>query len=586
MSDNVLLSLLWMVPLGGAVLVFLFPSTARSAIRMTALMVTVITLCLTVATFLRYVSGANAPLARSLTDRARENSLVSVPPGLDASPRSILLASDRFEVVDVPDDLVVRQSWIPYFNVQYYLGVDGLNLSLLMLTALLGVLSCLASWEIASQVRSYFALYLILLGTVMGVFLSLDLFLFFVFFEVMLLPMYFLIAIWGGDRREYAAIKFLLFTLFGSALILVAFLLLFFWSGDSPASIDNQPFFGHSFDMLLLERVLATTSYFGPQIQNCVFLLLLAGFLVKLPSFPFHTWLPDAHVEAPTPISMLLAGVLLKIGGYGLVRLAWPLAPAGAYMWATPTAVLGVVSITYGALVAMAQTDLKKLVAYSSISHMGFVTLGLASMSLFSQNGDASNPVYYAYGLIGSVYMMLAHGITSAGMFFLVGAIYQRTHTRDLNQLGGLMKVMPLCGIMGIVIFFGAMGLPGLCGFIGEVFVILSAFHSNPWVAVVAAFSVVLTAGYMLWAIQRVWGGTNQTWSNLRDFSGIELTISLPLVVLTVVLGIAPQAILYWLQPDLDRMARQTAAAPTVRSVFESKRGQVVAGSEINAHNF
>ena len=252
--------------------------------------------------------------------------------------------------------------------------------------------------------------------------------------------MYFLIGIWGGPRREYAAIKFLLYTLFGSVFILVAILILYFWQSH----VGCAGFAGHSFDAVLLARIASETSYYPRSVQGWVFMLFFIGFIVKLPSFPFHTWLPDAHVEAPTPISMILAGILLKIGGYGLIRLAWPLAPAGAYDWSMWVAILGVFSILYGALVAMAQTDFKKLVAYSSVSHMGYVTLGMAVMAIFAADGTAIDPRYYAYGVNGAMYMMLAHGITSAGMFFLVGVIYDRAHTRDLNKLGGLGNIMPL----------------------------------------------------------------------------------------------------------------------------------------------
>jgi NADH-quinone oxidoreductase subunit M len=569
MSDVLLLSLLWAVPLGGSLLLLLIPRSAASAIRITSLVVTLVTFGLTLYTLALYVQGDPAPMSRTLAERAAENTLTVPEVSGGAAP-----SSEAIESKDAPGDLVSRHAWIPYFNIQYYLGVDGINLSLLVLTGLISVLACLASWKIDHHERGYFSLFLLLLASMMGVFVSLDLFLFFVFFEVMLLPMYFLIALWGGDRREYAAIKFLLFTLFGSALVLVAFLILYFWGGDHPATIGKVPFAGHTFDAPLLSQVAATSSYFGPEVQRWIFLLLLTGFLIKLPSFPFHTWLPDAHVEAPTPISMILAGVLLKIGGYGLVRIAWPLAPAGAYEFSGLAAALGVVSILYGALAAMAQTDFKKLVAYSSVSHMGFVTLGLAGMSLFSPDGKSLDPRFYSYGIIGAMYMMIAHGITSAGMFFLVGVIYERAHTRDLNKLGGLMSAMPVYGAVGWVIFFGSMGLPALCGFIAEVFVVLATFNYNRWLAVLAALSAVLTAGYILWTIQRVWLGPNTAWKGLKDLSGREMVISAPLVVLTVLLGVAPQAVvLNWVQPSLEQVARQVASAPTVRSVFETDHG-------------
>lgn len=573
MSDDLLLSLLWAVPMGGALLVLMLPKQAVDAIKMTSLAVTILMLALTVWTFGEFVSGTRAPVGRPLMQRAAENTIEAVSAGgasvgVDAAAN----VPGSFAVNDVSNDLVVRRPWIPFFNIQYFLGVDGISLSLLVLTALISVLACLASWNIDKQVKGYFSLYLILCSSMMGVFLALDMFLFFVFFEVMLLPMYFLIAIWGGDNREYAAIKFLLYTLFGSALILVAILMLYFWTGDAGASVRGVPYTAHSFDAMLVAEAAGTTNYYGQWVQTIVFGLLFLGFLVKLPSFPFHTWLPDAHVQAPTPISMILAGVLLKIGGYGLVRLAWPLAPAGAYEWAPFAAGLGVFSIIYGALAAMAQTDFKKLVAYSSVSHMGYVTLGMAVMALFGGQGGAVDPRFYTYGVLGAIYMMLAHGITSAGMFFLVGVIYDRTHTRDLSKLGGLMNVMPVYGAVGLVIFFGSMGLPGLCGFVAEVFVVLSAFNYSRLLAVLAAFAVILTAGYILWTIQRVWLGRNEHWRGLPDMNARELAVAAPLVFLTIFMGVAPQAILGWLTPSVESVVQNMANAPTVRSLHDDRK--------------
>jgi NADH-quinone oxidoreductase subunit M len=396
----------------------------------------------------------------------------------------------------------------------------------------------------------------------LGVFISLDLFLFYVFFEIMLLPMYFLIGIWGGENREYAAIKFLLYTLFGSVFILVSILILYFWSGDAAttslvnATGQAQAFHGRSFDIVELTAIASSSSYYSRYIQGWVFVLFLVGFLVKLPSFPFHTWLPDAHVEAPTPISMILAGILLKIGGYGLIRLAWPLAPAGAYDWSYFVAALGAFSIIYGALVAMAQTDFKKLVAYSSVSHMGYVTLGMAVMNL------AASPQYYAYGVNGAMYMMLAHGITSTGMFFLVGVIYERAHTRDLDKLGGLNNIMPMYGAVTYVIFFGSMGLPGLCGFVAEIFVLMAAFNYSIPLAVIAAAAVVLTAGYILWTLQRVFLGRNQAWKGLPDLSLREIVVAAPLVALTVAMGVFPHPlILSWMSPSVNQMVNDVFTA-------------------------
>ena len=483
----------------------------------------------------------------SLASRAAANVVTLDPGGYEA-----------IETIDAPGDLVVRHAWIPYFNIQYYLGLDGISLSLVVLTCVVSVLACLASFGIEKQVKGYFSLYLLLLASMLGVFLSLDMFLFYVFFEVMLLPMYFLIGIWGGPRREYAAIKFLLYTLFGSVFVLVAILILYFWSG-SPGDhyLGRQIFKAHSFDAVLVAQAASQTAYYEQWVQGLVFLLFFVGFAVKLPSVPFHTWLPDAHVEAPTPISMILAGILLKIGGYGWIRLAWPTAPLGAESWAWWVAALGVFSILYGALAAMAQTDFKKLVAYSSVSHMGYVTLGLAVMNLV-------DPRYYAYGVNGAMFMMIAHGITSAGMFFLVGVIYERTHTRELSRLGGLATWMPFYAAVSFIIFFGSMGLPGLCGFIAEVFVVLAAFSFNRVLAVLAAAAVILTAGYILWTLQRVFLGKSEEHKGLPDLTLREWVIAAPLVVLTIALGIFPQTLLSWMSPSVSDMVKQISQAQVV----------------------
>lgn len=551
MSDNLLLTSFWLLPLIGMVGVLAVPRRSEAAIKYLALAATLITFVVTLIALRLYVG--DGPSSAPLQDRVVHNVLQK-----DGSGALTIADESAGE-----GDLVVRRSWIPYFNIQYYLGLDGISLSLVVLTGLISVLACLASWNITKQVKGYYALFLLLVASMMGVFVSLDLFLFYVFFEVMLLPMYFLIGIWGGDNREYAAIKFLLYTLFGSVFILVAVLILFFWPGDTTSALSLynatgqvQPFTGHSFDIVELTGVATKTGYYGRSIQSWVFVLFLIGFLIKLPSFPFHTWLPDAHVEAPTPISMILAGILLKIGGYGLIRLAWPLAPLGAQDWAYFVAALGVFSILYGALVAMAQTDFKKLVAYSSVSHMGYVTLGLAAMNL------STSPQYYAYGVNGAMFMMLAHGITSAGMFFLVGVIYDRAHTRDLNKLGGLNNIMPLYGAISYVIFFGSMGLPGLCGFVAEFFVVVAAFNYSKLLAVLAATAVVLTAGYILWTLQRVFLGRSETWKGLPDMDLREIVVAVPLVVLTIAMGVFPNPlVLSWVSPSVGEMVNSVVTA-------------------------
>lgn len=553
MSDNLLLTSLWLLPLIGMAVVLLVPQRSGLMIKGVSLGFTLATFIASLVALGIYLGDNTARLP--LQERINHNILKADTGGeLSVSDESL-----------GQGDLVVRRAWIPYFNIHYYLGLDGISLSLVVLTGLISVLACLASWNIEKQIKGYHALFLLLVASMMGVFIALDLFLFYIFFEVMLLPMYFLIGIWGGENREYAAIKFLLYTLFGSVFILVSILILYFWPGDAtPISVYNvageaRLFKAHSFDIVELTSIACTTSYYGRSIQQWVFILFFIGFVVKLPSFPFHTWLPDAHVQAPTPISMILAGILLKIGGYGLVRLAWPLAPAGAFDWSYFIAALGVFSILYGALVAMAQTDFKKLVAYSSVSHMGYVTLGLAAITL---GADAK---YYSYGVNGAMFMMLAHGITSAGMFFLVGVIYERAHTRDLNKLGGLNNIMPVYGAISYLIFFGSMGLPGLCGFVAEVFVVLAAFNYNVVLAVLAAACVVLTAGYILWTLQRVFLGRSEVWKGLPDMDLREITIAVPLVVMTVAMGVLPQTlILSWMSPSVDHVVQAVVSAPQI----------------------
>jgi NADH-quinone oxidoreductase subunit M len=550
MTDNLLLTSIWLLPLIGMACVLVIPRRSESAIKFVALGFTLAAFLVSLVALGLYVG--DGPASAPLRDRVVRNVLQKDSTGA----LSIIDESNGM------DDLVVRRPWIPYFNIQYYLGLDGISLSLVVLTGLISALACLASFNITKQVKGYYALFLLLVASMMGVFISLDLFLFYVFFEVMLLPMYFLIAIWGGGNREYSAMKFLLFTLFGSVFILVAVLILFFWPGDASAmSIVNatgqaQTFTGHSFDLVELTAIATRSGYFGRSIQSWVFILFFIGFIIKLPSFPFHTWLPDAHVDAPTPISMILAGILLKIGGYGLVRLAWPLAPAGAHDWAYLAAALGVFSIIYGALVAMAQTDFKKLVAYSSVSHMGYVTLGMAVMNL------ASSPQYYEYGVNGAMFMMLAHGITSAGMFFLVGVIYDRTHTRVLSELGGLNDIMPVYGAISYVIFFGSMGLPGLCGFVAEAFVLLASFNYSTTLAVLAAAAVVLTAGYILWTLQRVFLGRTESWKGLPDMDFREITVAVPLVFFTIAMGVLPNTLVFsWMSPSVNEMVNSVVTA-------------------------
>lgn len=587
LSDTLLLTALWLVPFIGSLAVLTVPKGLERWIKWLALGFCLATFALTLVAFTSYLTPSSSsgisPASSSLADRVLNNIIKTNPDGSDI---------DGIELQELGrdgrNDLVVRLPWIPSFNIQYYLGLDGISLSLIVLAGIVAVLACLASFPIEKSVKGYYSLFLLLCASMIGVFLALDLFLFYVFFEVMLLPMYFLIGIWGGENREYAAIKFLLYTLFGSVFILVAVLILYFWPGDRPAvvtsvnsvsmAVEEVGFSAKTFDIVKLTEAATKTEFYGRSIQTVIFALFLVGFCVKLPSFPFHTWLPDAHVQAPTPISMILAGILLKIGGYGMIRMAWPLAPGGAQELSYFVALVAVISILYGALAAMAQTDFKKLVAYSSVSHMGYVTLGMAALSM------SSEPRIYSYGVNGAMFMMIAHGITSTGMFFLVGVIYERAHTRDLGKFGGLFATMPVYAGISFLIFFGSMGLPGLCGFVAEVFVVLAAFNFNKILGVLAAAAVILTAAYVLWTLQRVFLGKpagassdhghghghdhhddHVSHGSYPDLNFREIVIATPLVILTVALGVFPTPLLLsWMSPSVDETVKAVLSAKTV----------------------
>ncbi len=472
------------IPLVGMVVILLLPKRAVSSIRMAALLATTLVLVRSLHLLLAF------------------------------QPQTGLL---QFEE---------RVSWIPQLRVFYHLGVDGLSIAMVVLTALLAFLACLASWSIAERQKEYFILYLLLEIGMLGTFLAQDLFLFYVFWEIVLVPMYFLIGIWGGGRREYSAFKFFVYTLAGSLAMLLGIVALY---------VQTQ-----TFDIPELAKLAPS---FAPGLQHLLFLAFFFGFAIKVPIVPFHTWLPDAHVDAPTPISVLLAGVLLKMGGYGFFRISYPLFPEGAQWFAGAMAWLGMINIVYGAFVAMAQTDFKRLVAYSSVSHMGFVLLGLASLT--------------PTGMNGALLQMFNHGTITAGLFLLVGVLYDRTHTRDLTAFGGLGGRLPVYA--GVLTFFSlaALGLPGLSGFVSEFLSFVGTFGVWRWQTGISVLGIVVTAGYMLMVLQRVLlGPLNEQWKALPDITHRELTTLVPLLVIILAVGIWPLAVLHLQDPSIQALVR------------------------------
>lgn len=485
--SGLLNSILWL-PILGTLVVLLIPNNKHNYIRWASLITTFITFALTLVLYCSYDSGI-------------------------ANTNNIFL---------------VKSEWIKSFNIFYTLGVDGLSLPMVVLNGLLFLICILSSWKIDKKVKAYFALMLVLQSSIFGVFFALDFFLFYVYWEVMLIPMFFLIALWGGEDRERAATKFILYTFFGSILMLVGIIALYYVSGKGVDSLNIIALQGGKFSK-------ETFIMFGKELpfEKIFFWVMFLGFAIKVPMIPFHTWLPHAHVQAPTAVSVILAGILLKMGAYGFLRISFPIFPQAALDASNIIALLGLISILHGAFCALAQTDMKKLVAYSSVSHMGFVMLGLASMTV--------------QGVNGAVMQMFNHGTSTAMMFLLIGILYDRSHHRYIVKpdgsrgFSGLAIQMPKFTIIFMMGVFASIGLPGMAGFVSEFLIFLGSFKTFTLYTVLAAIGLFFGAAYLLWMYKRMFfGEVSPEVKKYSDISKLEIAYMVPLCILVIVLGFYP----------------------------------------------
>jgi NADH-quinone oxidoreductase subunit M len=471
-----------------------------------------------------------------------------------------MLVFGRYDPSGAEFQLVEQADWIPSLGVSYHLGLDGISLWLVMLTTFLMPIVVLGSFAgVEKREKEYYFLLLALEAAMIGAFVTLDVFVFYVFWEAMLIPMYFLVGIWGGKDRIYAAMKFFLYTLVGSLLMLVAIFYL--------VHLHQVQFGVYSTDLLNLYRVQVPggETFWSP--QSLLFLAFALAFAIKVPLFPLHTWLPDAHVQAPTAGSVILAGVLLKMGGYGFIRFAFPLFPVAVQTYQPLFLALGAIAIVYGAWVAMVQPDIKKLVAYSSVSHMGYVVLGLFALN--------------SIGATGAIYQMLNHGISTPGLFLLVGMIYERRHTREIKDYGGIARVMPHYAIALIIMTLSSVALPGTNGFVGEFLILLGTWETNRVIGAIAGTGVIFGAVYMLWMVQRVMFGPlkNDENKKLKDLTGREILVLMPLIVAVFVMGVVPNLFFQKMEPSIARFLERSRPKPVaVLPVDAAPSAEVVQG--------